>query len=505
MSATINYEKFDYRQKIFCLTDTVKVECKTEAKPDCKIVSLTPFITYCGNEISNGQIKYTGKIIYSALSQNETATEKSECATEFLGTVKSDEIQGDYFSKIEFEIIKTDYDVINGFLVITTVITAHITFYQVASQKYVCGGDDLIVKSDISTLSKQIFSKSLNTTVIEEFEVNGLLSEILLHNEQAIVTSVQCGIGCIIAEGEWSISLYALQKNENNDILKENKTFPFRLEVECDNVTPTMRAIANVSVSGSIIGATSYEETGTTTVKVELSLKLDGDAYSCEDLPVAIDAFSVNEEIEVKKEEISFYEPTALLSFNERFCERVSIDELEPGSKLVFSVCNKIKEISSTIENGVLRAEYAIDFTLYYKNSGGIFTVSAQFPIGITETLPDALIADEINLNAVVCDFNAKAITLSEVETYGIVKLAVTFFSKKSVLALVDATVLGEKAPNEHAFSVYIALAGEDLWTLAKRLSVNPDDLISANPDLEFPLVGDERIVVYRQKTKEYS
>ena len=266
-----------------------------------------------------------------------------------------------------------------------------------------------------------------------------------------------------------------------------------------------MRAIANVSVSSAIIGATSYEETGTTTVKVELSLKLDGDAYSCEDLPVAIDAFSVNEELEVKKEEISFYEPTALLSFNERFCERVSIDELEPGSKLVFSVCNKIKEISSAIENGVLRAEYAIDFTLYYKNNGGLFTVGAQFPIGITETLPDALIADEIHLNAVVCDFNAKAITLSEVETYGTVKLAVTFFSKKSVMALVDATVVGEKAPNEHAFSVYIALAGEDLWTLAKRLSVNPDDLVSANPDLEFPLVGDERIVVYRQKTKEYS
>ena len=505
MSATINYEKFDFRQKVFCLTDTVKVECKLDAKPDSKVVSLTPFITCCGNEVTNGQIKYTGKIIYSVLTTNETGVEKAECATEFLGTIKSDEILSDLSAKVSLEILKTDYDIVNGFLIITTVITAHSCFYKTASQKYLCGGDNLIVKSDMATLSKQIFTKSSTATVIEEFEVNNLLSEVLLHDEKAVITSVQCGIGCIIAEGEWSITLFALQKNENNDILKETKIFPFRLEIECDGVTPTMRAIANATVSGAQINAVSYEETGTTIIKTELSIKLEGDAYSFEELPVAVDAFSVSEELDLKKQEIIFYEPTALLSFDERFCERVLIEELEPGSKLIFAVCNKIKEISSSLEKGTLKIEYALDCTLYYKNNGDLFTVNAQFPIGITENLPDSLVADEVKIRAVVCDFNAKAVTLSEVEAYGIVKLSATFMQKRSVVALVDATVTGEKSPNEHAFTVYIPLAGEDLWTLAKRLSVNPDDLINTNPDLEFPLVGDERIVVYRQKTKEYS
>ena len=107
MSATINYEKFDYKQKVLYLTDTVKVECKAEANPNDKIVSLTPFITCCGNEIINGQIKYTGKIIYTVLSQTENGIEKSECATEFLGTVKSDDILGDYIANVNIEIIKT--------------------------------------------------------------------------------------------------------------------------------------------------------------------------------------------------------------------------------------------------------------------------------------------------------------------------------------------------------------------------------------------------------------
>ena len=44
------------------------------------------------------------------------------------------------------------------------------------------------------------------------------------------------------------------------------------------------------------------------------------------------------------------------------------------------------------------------------------------------------------------------------------------------------------------------ALENEDLWGLAKRLGQYPEALLETNPDLQFPLTGKERIVVYRQK-----
>ena len=58
----------------------------------------------------------------------------------------------------------------------------------------------------------------------------------------------------------------------------------------------------------------------------------------------------------------------------------------------------------------------------------------------------------------------------------------------------------GEEYPKENcAFSVYIPKAGEDLWSLAKRLHRNPESIKESNPRLQFPLSGDERIFVYRQ------
>ena len=72
-------------------------------------------------------------------------------------------------------------------------------------------------------------------------------------------------------------------------------------------------------------------------------------------------------------------------------------------------------------------------------------------------------------------------------------------------MALLDATVKGEIAPNDNAFTVYSAICGEDLWGLSKRIHVSPDEILSYNNELDFPLSGNERILIYRQKTKEYT
>ena len=72
-------------------------------------------------------------------------------------------------------------------------------------------------------------------------------------------------------------------------------------------------------------------------------------------------------------------------------------------------------------------------------------------------------------------------------------------------LHIVD-TQIGEivfdvrKEENPCAISVYIARSGEDVFSLAKRLNQCPDKIKETNKDLQFPLNGDERIVVYRQK-----
>ena len=73
--------------------------------------------------------------------------------------------------------------------------------------------------------------------------------------------------------------------------------------------------------------------------------------------------------------------------------------------------------------------------------------------------------------------------------------------SKKEACEVISQLkILAEKEIENCAISVYIPTVGEDLWSLAKRLNTCPEALVATNKDLQFPLTGRERIVIYRQK-----
>jgi LysM repeat protein len=46
---------------------------------------------------------------------------------------------------------------------------------------------------------------------------------------------------------------------------------------------------------------------------------------------------------------------------------------------------------------------------------------------------------------------------------------------------------------------VYIPKNQDTLWELSKSLGVSEEDIMALNPDLSFPLSGDERIIIYRE------
>ena len=52
------------------------------------------------------------------------------------------------------------------------------------------------------------------------------------------------------------------------------------------------------------------------------------------------------------------------------------------------------------------------------------------------------------------------------------------------------------------AISVHVARPGETLWDVAKATGSTPELVMLQNPDLELPLKGGERVLVYRYLSK---
>jgi hypothetical protein len=87
-----------------------------------------------------------------------------------------------------------------------------------------------------------------------------------------------------------------------------------------------------------------------------------------------------------------------------------------------------------------------------------------------------------------------------ETEAEGTVRVRITPYAEAATECVSEVVEGAKKPVKTCAVSVYMPSCGEDAWTIAKRLSMTEEELINSNPGLIFPLKGEERILIYRQK-----
>ena len=92
----------------------------------------------------------------------------------------------------------------------------------------------------------------------------------------------------------------------------------------------------------------------------------------------------------------------------------------------------------------------------------------------------------------------AKIVSGSELDICFDLSFTVYPIDKSEICLIKEIEFTGEKKEEKCAISVYIARENESLWELSKRLNVCPDNLVNSNKELQFPLSGEERIIVYR-------
>ncbi|MBO5067994.1 MAG: hypothetical protein J6C62_06295, partial [Clostridia bacterium] len=249
------------------------------------------------------------------------------------------------------------------------------------------------------------------------------------------------------------------------------------------------------------------EETSKTSINVTLNLRVLGYIFTDELTELPLDAFCLKKEIALTKTDAVFTRLASDKTYTLKFNERVNLSpEPEPGARILFTLAEDFTVTDYAFNDGVLSVDGAITAKTVIKDADGIIkTVNYKFLIELSQKIDDVVDNFEIfDYTSLLTDINARFITLSEAECYGTVKLVVRFKTDTTVKYLSDVATVSDKKINDSAISVYIALNNESLWGLAKRLNIAPSAVVELNPELEFPLTGDERIIIFRQMNKEY-
>ncbi len=496
------YDSITFNELGEQLSETVKVENKTDVISEDvkKVLCVSAVSSVSTSDVIDGKISFGGKIAFSIIYElNDGELKKTECGSEFLGTIVDEKINAKTEIEISSEVVKTDYSLSGTRLTVSaiTLVTANPLYIKEINA--LVGGDGLVFKNGEITAQRGFGIKLDTYPIEEEFTLNYQVQEVLSHTAKPVITAVQCGVGCIIIDGEVFLSALLLQNGEKSDIIRENKLMPFRVELEYEEAMPTISATATVDVKSFKTDITVDEENNKSQVLASVVLQFTSSAYTEQAYPLIFDVFSTAVNLDVKREDCNIRYNKALRSCENRLTVKTNIQELPAGVRLMSVGNENFEVVSTSLVDDKITLNGILTVTAFTRDSEG---VNDSFKV---ETPVDAVIDCNIDgysytLKCVSVNASARLISLDTIEIETDVMFTVYVQAKCNFSYISEIKECGEKVNPTSAISVYIALEGEDIWSLAKRLNVCPEDLKATNKELTFPLTSNERIVIYRQK-----
>ena len=493
------FEKLNAKEKVGEVVCRIKAECKTDVPASSveKVLNnnVNSFVSL--SEVSDGRAEFTCRSTFFICYLSADGIRKCECGAEVKDSLLSEQIaEGDEI-KLLWTVEKTEADVSGLKMSVVAYITVKGEIFRKKEYSALTGGENVYCDLKPIQTVKSYGTVSSAYVAEEEFDLNYPVAEVLSHKAEACITAVQCGVGTIICDGEIYLTEILLQSGDKNDIIRENKVIPFRAEAECEDAMPQLSATCRAFIKSLKTDVSVDEEKNVSSVAVSVSVGFTGEAYSVSEETFAVDAFNSEKELNMIKSCTTFYAESAPSCSFVRISGRAAVEDLG-AARVICAAGEKIEVVSATKKDNALCIVGAFTVNgLFVGDDGVIFTRKSEVPF---ETTIPCEAEGTISVAAVIKSATVKLITFTETECDA--EAVFTVYSENAFnVEVISEIEEGEpKTVPDAAVSVYIPLAGEGLWELSKRLNVCPESLVSTNPDLQFPLTGKERIVVYRQK-----
>ena len=471
------------------------VECPTELACDVKdILSMSAQATLTDSFRQDDEIRYKGRVIFNVIYLLEGEIRRKELGVEFL---ESCTCPFEPNAKIEVEL---DCEGISANktqkLTLQTIVTAKITAYNEKITPVFGTGENLCVNTKKIEKTDLCGDLSGNFTIDDQVEYGFTLKNVLSSSSRASVTGCQCGMGCVIIDGEIILSLALLPFDENSDIIKETRTIPFRLELEGERVDLTDIAFANATVLKTGVKVFVDEGQGKTTLESQTEICLTAKAYKKQEFDYVDDLFCVNRQLSIAKENFDL-EVFEKQKFHTQKVNGKAFCTPPENSRLVCVMEERVYGVSYRFGDG-LTVEGVLSAHVLFENlqNKALSSVMAEIPFSFN--IDENQTVD--NLKCVCRSTNAR-LRSDEVEMDGELALTYQVKSQKQISVVTQVTE-GEGKQSVSAFSVYIPSKTDTLWEVAKALSTPQEIISEQNPNLNFPITDNQRIVVYNKLVK---
>ena len=490
-----HYETYSYSGEICLAAAQSIVECRLPALEVAKVLTADGTATLLSAACENGEINYSGKLLLTVLYEDaEGKICRAERGAEFFHKAEEKRIAPAHFAVGKATVQNVNVRREGGSVFLSALVLAEFSVYGRTEKQYLCGGEGLAIKRETAEIIKTL---PATATFEEEDDFDTEYAEgVLSHTEKAFVTAATSGVGQIEVSGEVGLQLCILKRD--GSLCSYERLIPFKTQVPADEVTSLTPAEAEVSVQEVQITAHTDEEKGTAKIAVVLTMRADCKAYLKEEISVCTDAYSPKVKVALAMENAVGRYLTDEKIFTERLaCKPMINGSISEGAKLRAVVSPTASVTAVSMENGAAQVEGVVEAKLVCEGENGGYSC---YPFSIPFLTVAPVQGGKLQAEAFVCGVGVRRKGGGEIEAEGTLKILVKTYEEISSAFLSDIEEGEDIAENDSAISVYLPVKGDDLWTTAKRLLQFPEEFQKCNEGLNFPLQGEERLLVYRQK-----
>lgn len=479
----------------------VKAEFTAQSLVECRfpgeiatVLAANATLSPLAADVTDGEVFYKGKLLLTLVYEDsERNVCRSERGMEFSHTVKNEACTPACKAALSLQAVEVKERREGSGLYLSVVVEAKISLSDERTIEYVADAADVPVqRRECKAVLSYAFSGEAEAD--DEFDTE-YLGDILLHSERVSVTDVTAEDGVVSVTGEINLNVCALK--EESKLVSLERLIPFRAEIPCEGAKISDKCVSSACVIHARVQAEPDEERGKCRVRTDFTLSLQGRVY--EDCPLTLldDAFSPKRELTLQKSQCV----EECVSDTIRFSERVSGRAALSGS-IDFSdslSCVLLSHATASAQKGEdgERIDGVLSATLILRgNEGAHKSRRVELPFSLPLKFAAA---GRRSVSVMACGVSVRQRKEGEAEVEGTLRFAVTAMEDRPLLWVEDI-VEGEPYPeNENAVSIYMPQAGASLWETAKQLKKSPEEVERSNPELKFPLTGEERILIYRQ------
>lgn len=365
------------------------------------------------------------------------------------------------------------------------------------------------INGDNFVSTKEITYNSFVGKAFEKFEINENrvidgVEKVLMVTPCVMLKSITSKDNYAMVNGVLKADITYSTGDHETDIKTKQLSYDFAWEVALSELTDESKIQSEISILYNEIKVSTTIENSSAEINLYVPIVYTGYVFNENKIDVVDDVYTNSHYLAITNETFNSLDIRQSVDFKDNISGSVEISDTAPFiDDIINVVTNNIVLASSNVRNNKITVEGIVNSTVMYytKETGEITSVLIEMPFAIEEKV-DGEMASVVTL--CVSNIQAKSKRGKEIEVSAELCLFADTYSQEDVCVITDVVLGDEKLKDDCSLYIYLVKPNQTVWDIAKEMNVSQDLILDQNPEVELPLRGGERLVIYKPTIVEY-